>query len=151
MLRHVLLFYAQFSAIPRVLMEHVFQMTHVIVLLVTKEASVMSKVHTYMYNIISKWLQPGLNFPVFSVCEGNPCQNGGTCQRHVLTYSCTCLSPYFGDSCEQNFSCARDCPNGANTTLDEDFNEGNYSCAHDCPSGKESSSITHSQHIAYQL
>ena len=52
--------YTQFSATLHVLMEHVFQMTHVIVLLVTKEVSVMCKVHTYLYIIISKWLQPGL-------------------------------------------------------------------------------------------
>ena len=37
---------------------------------------------------------------VFSDCEENPCQNGGSCTRHVLDYSCTCPPSHTGDFCE---------------------------------------------------
>lgn len=37
---------------------------------------------------------------VFSECEENPCQNGGTCQRHVLDYHCQCPPSTSGDFCE---------------------------------------------------
>ena len=33
-------------------------------------------------------------------CEGNPCENGGTCTRHVSDYNCTCSPGYSGDRCE---------------------------------------------------
>ena len=33
-------------------------------------------------------------------CEENPCENGGTCTRHVNDYTCTCPSGYSGHLCE---------------------------------------------------
>ena len=37
---------------------------------------------------------------VLMECEGNPCENGGTCTRHVSDYICTCPSGYSGYLCE---------------------------------------------------
>ena len=33
-------------------------------------------------------------------CVGDPCENGGTCEDGILTYSCTCVLGYEGDDCE---------------------------------------------------
>ena len=33
-------------------------------------------------------------------CEENPCENGGTCTRHVNDYTCTCPPRYTGYLCE---------------------------------------------------
>jgi len=33
-------------------------------------------------------------------CEENPCENGGTCIKHVNDYTCTCSSGYSGYLCE---------------------------------------------------
>ena len=37
---------------------------------------------------------------VLMECDGNPCENGGTCTRHVNDYNCTCPPGYSGDRCE---------------------------------------------------
>lgn len=37
---------------------------------------------------------------VYSSCEGNPCQFGGTCIRHGLDNICTCPPATSGDFCE---------------------------------------------------
>ena len=33
-------------------------------------------------------------------CEENPCENGGTCTRHVNDYTCACPFGYSGYLCE---------------------------------------------------
>jgi deleted-in-malignant-brain-tumors protein 1 len=37
---------------------------------------------------------------VLMECERNPCENGGTCTRHVSDYTCTCPPTYTGYLCE---------------------------------------------------
>ena len=37
---------------------------------------------------------------VISQCEQNPCENGGTCRKHVLSYTCECLPGYNGSLCQ---------------------------------------------------
>lgn len=33
-------------------------------------------------------------------CSSTPCQNGGTCNDAVNSYTCTCVAGYDGDNCE---------------------------------------------------
>ena len=33
-------------------------------------------------------------------CYPNPCQNGGTCNDHVNSYTCTCAPGFIGTDCE---------------------------------------------------
>ena len=37
---------------------------------------------------------------VYTTCEYNPCENGGTCQYHAGTYFCTCSDQFVGERCE---------------------------------------------------
>ena len=37
---------------------------------------------------------------VISQCEQNPCENGGTCKKHALSYTCDCPPGYNGSLCE---------------------------------------------------
>ncbi len=41
-----------------------------------------------------------LNHPVYLPCEENPCENGGTCRKFVLEYTCECPSGHSGSFCE---------------------------------------------------
>ena len=38
--------------------------------------------------------------PVISQCEQNPCENGGTCKKHALSYTCDCPPGYNGSLCQ---------------------------------------------------
>ena len=40
------------------------------------------------------------SFTVFSECDRDVCQNGGTCRQHVLSYFCDCLPGFSGSICE---------------------------------------------------
>ncbi|KAL9967393.1 hypothetical protein ACROYT_G025609 [Oculina patagonica] len=66
-------------------------------------------------------------------CEASPCKNGATCENQPGGYSCSCMSGYTGQNCEQDINeCANDpCLNGA-TCHDE---VGRYTC--ECPAGYE--------------
>ena len=37
---------------------------------------------------------------VIEECEENPCENGGSCTKHVSDYLCTCLPGYTGTLCQ---------------------------------------------------
>ena len=37
---------------------------------------------------------------VISQCEQNPCENGGTCKKHALSYTCDCPPGYNGSLCQ---------------------------------------------------
>ena len=39
-------------------------------------------------------------YVVFSACDQNVCENGGTCTQHDLKYRCDCPSSYSGSYCE---------------------------------------------------
>ncbi|KAI8512834.1 hypothetical protein Bbelb_094730 [Branchiostoma belcheri] len=48
-------------------------------------------------------------------CASNPCQNGGTCQDGVNSYSCRCPTGFLGDNCESDYLdwCSQaHCPHG---------------------------------------
>ena len=47
----------------------------------------------------------GVNFYVFisidiDNCSPNPCNNGGTCNDGVDSYTCTCVAGFMGDDCD---------------------------------------------------
>ena len=49
-------------------------------------------------------------------CEGDPCQNGGTCVDGVAEYTCLCQLGYTGHNCEQEIDECLEyspCQNGA--------------------------------------
>eukprot|EP01051_Picozoa_sp_SAG22_P003120 SAG22_NODE_148_length_17459_cov_18.266359_1_plen_327_part_00 len=86
------------------------------------------------------------------VCQSNPCQNGGNCERSGKGYYCDCVSPFTGDHCEidpcEPSPCSNDghceqtqygdgykctCQDGyTGKTCDEDgcFPDGQPSCLH---------------------
>ena len=88
---------------------------------------------------------------MYTVCEENLCENGGTCLAYADTYNCTCLSGYTGTLCETSLdgkfaipnlvialgymyvlciACnERVCENGGTCMADA----GTYSCT--CPTG----------------
>ena len=37
-------------------------------------------------------------------CEANPCENGGTCQNTIGSFTCTCVAGYDGSSCQNGKS-----------------------------------------------
>jgi len=41
---------------------------------------------------------------VYSNCDVNRCENGGTCVKQGVSYSCNCLSDYTGSLCETRLS-----------------------------------------------
>ncbi|KAK3083937.1 hypothetical protein FSP39_005650 [Pinctada imbricata] len=51
-------------------------------------------------------------------CDSNPCQNGGTCNDQLNSYSCTCSPGYTGNNCETEINeCdSNPCQNGATCT-----------------------------------
>ena len=40
------------------------------------------------------------NYAVFSTCDQNVCENGGTCTQHVFEYKCNCPPSHSGSYCE---------------------------------------------------
>lgn len=40
---------------------------------------------------------------VISQCEENPCENGGTCRKHALSYTCVCPPGFNGSLCQFQF------------------------------------------------
>ena len=44
------------------------------------------------------------HLPVIEECEANPCENGGSCTKHVSDYLCTCLPGYTGTLCQSKCS-----------------------------------------------
>ena len=36
----------------------------------------------------------------FDDCLSNPCQNGGTCQDEINSYTCNCTAGFTGHDCE---------------------------------------------------
>ncbi|XP_028301371.1 protein crumbs homolog 1 isoform X2 [Gouania willdenowi] len=61
-----------------------------------------------------KFIQTSENRPLIgcggaSVCEPNPCQNGGECQDHFNNYNCSCASGWGGTHCDfYTNTCASD-------------------------------------------
>ena len=41
---------------------------------------------------------------VYSACDQNVCQNGGTCSQHIFEYICECTPAYCGSFCEMSTS-----------------------------------------------
>ena len=37
-------------------------------------------------------------------CEESPCENGGTCSRHVRDYMCICREGYSGSLCQGQYN-----------------------------------------------
>ena len=35
-------------------------------------------------------------------CESGPCQNGGTCNDGIASYTCDCAKGWTGDNCEES-------------------------------------------------
>ena len=39
-------------------------------------------------------------FTVYTQCDVNHCENGGTCRKLATSYICTCTDDYTGSLCE---------------------------------------------------
>ncbi|XP_070180749.1 fibropellin-3-like [Littorina saxatilis] len=65
------------------------------------------------------------------VCDSGPCQNGGSCEDLVSTYTCHCLAGYTGDNCQTDIDeCASSpCQNGGSCADQVNV----YTCH--CPAG----------------
>ena len=61
-----------------------------------QENHVTLQVDTYMKNICNDVHY----LLVYTTCEYNPCENGGTCQYHAGTHICTCHDEFVGELCE---------------------------------------------------
>jgi len=66
-------------------------------------------------------------------CDPNPCQNGGTCNDGVDSYTCSCLAGYTGTNCETEALDCSDNPCVNGTCVDT--GPGAYECT--CDSGWE--------------
>ena len=98
-----MLLYLQLFVILHVATECVLQMILATALLVMRELTALSKVLckcSLTVHAGTRLVQSLFLYVVFSQCEENPCQNGGTCVRHVLDYSCQCPPTTSGDFCE---------------------------------------------------
>ena len=55
---------------------------------------------TYVAIIYAFILCHVFNYAVFSTCDQNVCENGGTCTQHLFEYKCDCPPSHFGSYCE---------------------------------------------------
>ena len=60
-----------------------------------------------------------------SPCDSNPCQNGGTCTDDALNplgFTCSCLSGFNGNQCENDPCTTNPCSNGGTCAVSKDNN-----------------------------
>ena len=60
-----------------------------------KETNAVTLVRIIRY----KSLSDEMPFIVYSLCDDNPCSNGGSCQYHAGSHICTCTPQYTGPFC----------------------------------------------------
>lgn len=74
----------------------------------TKSAIIkLSNIELFLYlQLFEYWIYfvKFVKFVESIPCYSNPCLNGGTCKNTGKSFTCTCLSAYHGDRCENEGS-----------------------------------------------
>ena len=65
-----------------------------------------------------KSLSDDMPFIVYSLCDDNPCSNGGSCQYHAGSHICTCTPQYTGAFCDIELPTTTTTTTTTNTTTE---------------------------------